>query len=117
MGSTFPCPECSGELAVIAGICNLHVTGDDRIVNLLQCVSCSRWFLSEWVDAWLSTYVDVVERDLGPLADKDAQDLLKEMNECPEPYSKWCRCPAHGTAEGLISRLPVRNSRSEQRDV
>jgi hypothetical protein len=103
------CPECSGEFARLAVTCTTHVTGDERLVALLQCRECQRYYVEDWVDVggWDDSPTEITERLFGPLPRDRAAAVLTDMETCPDPHHRSCRCPVHARLDALIEELPT----------
>ena len=89
------CPKCEKELTREANITNIHLTGDEKYMNLYRCKDCEDSFLKVSVYATVS-YGDNYFAFRIKLTEEEAKEIKEKMLECPEPDNEECGCAAHG---------------------
>ena len=88
------CPECKEKLEKINSIVNLHITGDEKYINLYKCNNCNDKFLIISMEASIGPGSNFFKFRIN-LEEDEAKKIKKEMDKCPKPNNKDCKCSVH----------------------
>ena len=75
----------------VAVICG-GIMGDEYIESWYFCPTCQVYYLDNYRDRFVGE--DVVTAQ-GPIDKATGDAKVALIRQCPEPWSKRCRCPAH----------------------
>ncbi len=70
------------------------VMGDENTDTYYFCKSCGVYTIEVYHDRFLGEGEISIR---GPLSKEDGDAKVRLIGECPEPWDKKCRCPAHRT--------------------
>jgi hypothetical protein len=81
------------------------IMGDEQVESYFFCGNCGVYTVEVYYDQFLNED-EVTLR--GPVSKEEGDRKVALIRECPEPWDKKCRCPAHkeyfeGWLEGAIS--------------
>jgi len=68
------------------------IMGDEYTDSYYFCSKCQVYTLQEHHDRFLG---DDDTRVRGPISRDEGDHLVKLIRQCPRPWDKKCRCPAH----------------------
>lgn len=91
------CPQCGlefrtegggGAQASISG----GIQGDECIESWFYCGQCRQYFVEVYWDVFLGDPECSVR---GPVSKEEGDARIALIRQCPRPWDKKCRCPAH----------------------
>jgi len=86
------CPKCKIEIKKINRIINIHLTGDEKIINLYQCAKCKKYYLIISMEATIGPGTNYFAFRID-LKNNEAQKIKAMMEECSQYDGD--DCPAH----------------------
>ena len=87
-GREFPAEGAERPVASISG----GIQGDECIESWFFCEGCGRYTVEVYWDIFLGDSTCSVR---GPVTKEEGDARIGLIRQCPEPWDKKCRCPAH----------------------
>jgi len=87
-GRSFDIHSEEDRIASISG----SILGDEHTESYFLCHSCNLYTVEVFFEPFLGDD-EVTTR--GPLTHEEGDAKVAIINQCPKPWSKRCRCPAH----------------------
>jgi len=87
------CVQCGKSLSTepLASICG-EIMGDEYTDSFYFCPDCGVYTIEVFYDRFLG---ETESSTRGPLSKSDGDAKVDRIGQCPEPWNKKCRCPAH----------------------
>ncbi len=84
----FTGPEYQERVASIAG----SIMGDEYVATYFFCPACGVYTIEYYHDRFCDEESVSVS---GPVPKSQGDAKVELLRQCPEPWNKGCRCPAH----------------------